>query len=246
MQSYHVRISAASRKKLEESKRQTGKSFSRLIDETLGVDEYTVSDEQINEWVQEGEFTSPPKVKPTKPYSPLPKPCPAVIDAQILMCWQHEARRRFRRNKKTSAAIESISLTRKELLKAVRQKIRLGYYPIKADAPIQLDSKRRTWGEVYPKWFKNHQKNRSEFEIYFDNRLAALIKQGLLSRVEDGLYKLNALYPGRKYLKEWAVIAAVTLLPPQEGLDIPHIVKVYPVASALRHASLLTFGGAEK
>ena len=60
MQSYHVRISAASRKRLEESKRQTGKSFSRLIDETLGVDENTLSDEQINEWVQEGEFTPPP------------------------------------------------------------------------------------------------------------------------------------------------------------------------------------------
>ena len=162
------------------------------------------------------------------------------------MCWQHEAHRRHRRDKKTPTAIESISLTRKELLKAVRQKIRRGYYPTKAHAPIQLDSKRRTWGEVYPKWFKNHQKNRSEFEIYFDNRLAALLRQGLLSRVEDGLYKLNALYPGRKYQKEWAVITAVTLLPPQEGLDIPHLVKVYPIASALRHASLLTFAGAAK
>ena len=172
----------------------------------------------------------PPEGKTTEPYSPLPKPCPAVIDAQILMCWQHKTRRRFRRNKKTFAAIESISLTRKELLKAVRQKIKLGYYPTKAHAPVQLDANHRTWGEVYPKWFKNHQKNRSEFEIYFDNRLAALVKQGLLSRVEDGLYKLITLYQGREYQKDWDVITAVTLLPPQEGLDIPHMLKVRPVA----------------
>ena len=240
MQSYHIRISAGSRKRLEESKRKTGKSFSRLIDETLGIDEYTLSDEQINEWVQEGAFTSPPKVKPAKTYSPLPKPCPAVIDAQILMCWQHEAGRRFRRNQ-ASAAIEGISLARKELITAVRQKIKLGYYPTKAHAPVQLDSKRRTWGEVYPKWFKNHQKNRSEFEIYFDNRLLALVKQELLSRIEDGLYKLNSLYPVRGYQKEWVVINGVTLLPPQEGLDVPHLFKVRPVAKVFKHDSTLIF-----
>ena len=235
MQSYHVRISEASRKRLEESKRETGKSFSRLIDETLGVDEYTLSDGQINEWVREGEFTSPPKVNPTKPYSPLPKPCHAVIDAQILMCWQHEAGRRFRRNKNTSAAVESISLTRTELLKAVRQKIRLGYYPTKAHAPIQLSPQHRTWGEVYPGWFKNHQKSRSQFQIYFDNRLTALVKQGLLTRVEDGLYKMNSLYPERIYQNEWAVIRGVTLLPPQEGLAIPQLVKASLVGNDVKH-----------
>ena len=50
MASYHIRISEASRNRLEESRRQTGKSFGRLVDEALGIDEYTLSDEKINEW----------------------------------------------------------------------------------------------------------------------------------------------------------------------------------------------------
>jgi hypothetical protein len=86
-----------------------------------------------------------------------------------------------------------------------------------------LDSIHRTWGEVYPDWFKNHQNNRSEFEIYFDNRLAALLRQGLLSRVKGGLYKLNGICLGRKYDNEWTIIKGITLLPPQEGLEIPHM-----------------------
>ena len=224
MASYHIRISEASRNRLEESRRQTGKSFGRLIDEALGVDEYTVSDEKINEWVKEGESTSPPKVKPAKTYSPLPKPCSAIIDAQILMCWEHQKNRIYRNKRKPMDALGGISLTRKELLKAVRQKIKLGYYPRKAHAPIQLSPHHRTWGEVYPDWFKNHQKSRSQFQIYFDNRLTALVKQGLLTRVEDGLYKLNALYPEYRYQNEWAVIRGVTLLAPQEGLNITHMV----------------------
>ena len=175
MESYHIRISEASRKQLERLKQQTGKSFSCLIDETLDVDEYTLADEQINNWVKEGEFTSPPKVKPNKTYSPLPKPCSAVIDAQLLMCWRHEFTKRSRR-KKTSTDIDNIVLTRKELIRAVRQKINQGYFPQKADAPIQLDAKHRTWGEVYPEWFKNHQKSRSQSQIYFDNRLTALVQ----------------------------------------------------------------------
>ena len=244
MASTHVRISEASRNRLEESRKQTGKSFVRLVDEALGVDEYTSSDEKVVGWVKEGEFISPPKVKSAKTYSPLPKPCPAVIDAQILMCWEHQKNRIYRNKRKPTDVLGGITLTRKELLKAVRQKIRLGYYPIKADAPIQLDSKRRTWGEVYPEWFKNHQKSRSQFQIYFDNRLIALVKQGLLSRIQDGLFKLATLYPLHRYENQWAVIKGVTLLPPQKDLDIPHIMKASPVDKALTHESLLTLSHA--
>ena len=243
MPSYHIRISEASRKQLEQLKRQTGKSFSRLIDEALDVNECTLADEQINNWVKEGEFTSPPKVKPAKTYSPLPKPCPAVIDAQILMCWRHEFTKRSRR-KKTAAEINNIVFTRKELIRAVRQKINLGYYPQKTDAPIQLDAKHRTWGEVYPEWFKNNQKTRSKFQVYLDNRLIALVKQGLISRLEDGFFKLSALYPLHRYENEWAVIRGVTLLPPQKGLDIPHIMNASPVGKALKHEPLLALSHA--
>ena len=244
MESYHIRISEASRKQLEQLKRQTGKSFSRLIDEALDVNEYTLADEQINHWVKEGVFTSPPKVKPNKTYSPLPKPCPAVIDSQILMCWQHEFSKRSR-SKKTHADIANISLTRKELIKAVRQKTRMGNYPQKADAPIQLDATHRSWGESYPEWFKNNQKSRSQFQIYFDNRLIALVKQGLLSRVQDGLFKVAALYPLHRYENQWAVIKGVTLLPPQKNLDIPHIMNASPVGKAVTHESLLAFSYAK-
>ena len=118
MESYHIRISEASRKQLEQLKRQTGKSFSRLIDETLDVNEYTLSDEQINHWVKEGEFTSPPKVKPAKTYSPLPKPCPAVIDAQILWCWKHEFNKRSRRKKTFTQIIKLLILKNIEFQEA--------------------------------------------------------------------------------------------------------------------------------
>ena len=240
MASYHIRISEASRNRLEKSRRQTGKSFGRLIDEALGVDEFTVSDEKINEWVKEGESTSPPKVKPAKTYSPLPKPCSAIIDAQILMCWEHQKNRIYRDRRHPTDVLGDISLTRKELLKAVRQKIKLGYYPRKAHAPIQLSPHHRTWGEVYPDWFKNHQKARSQFETYFDNRLIALVKQGILSRVQDGHYKLNALYPERRYQNEWAAIKGITLLAPQEGLNIPKLVTASPIVNNVKHENYVS------
>lgn len=223
MASSHIRISEASRTLLEDAREQTGKSYVRLLDEALGIDAYTLADTQINEWVRDGEFTKSPETKPATSYSPLPKPTPAVIDAQILMCWEHQKDRIYVNRHKPADALKDISLTRKELLKAVRQKMKLGYYPTKAHAPLQLDSTQRTWGEVYPDWFKQHQKRRSQFQIYFDNRLTALVKQGLLQRVEDGLYKLNALYPERMHQNTWAAIRGITLLPPQEGLEIPHM-----------------------
>ena len=222
MQTYHVRVSQASRNNLEESKRQTGKSFVRLIDDALGVDEYTIVDATIDEWVREGKFTLPPKVRPTHSHSSLLKPCSTIIDAQILMCWRYESLR-LSKPKKTAVHLGRITLTRKKLIRAVRQKIRLGYYPVKSKTPVQSDSKYRTWGEVYLEWFKHHRKNRSEFCIYFDNRLTALVKQGFLFRTEPGLYKLSSLYPLRRYRNEWAVIEGVTLLPPQKELNIPNI-----------------------
>lgn len=76
-------------------------------------------------------------------------------------------------------------------------------------------------------------------QIYFDNRLTALVKQGLLTRVGDGLYKMNSLYPERRYQNEWAVIRGVTLLPPQEGLSIPQLVKVSPAGIDVKHDTYL-------
>ena len=68
-----------------------------------------------------------------------------------------------------------------------------------------------------------------------------LVKQGLLSRLEEGLFKLSTLYPLHRYENEWAVIRGVTLLPPQKGLDIPHIMSASPVGKAVTHESLLAF-----
>ena len=158
------------------------------------------------------------------------------------MCWEHQKNRIYRNRHKPTDVLGDISLTRKELLKAVRQKIKLGYYPTKANAPIQLSPHHRTWGEVYPDWFKNHQKSRSQFETYFDNRLIALVKQGILSRVQDGHYKLNALYPERRYQNEWAAIKGITLLAPQEGLAIPKLVTATPIVNDVKHENYLAIG----
>ena len=235
-----IRISEASRKRLEDSKRETGKSFVNLVDDVLGVDEYTLRDEELNEWVQQDDSPSPPPVSPTRAYAPLPKPSPAVIDAQLLMCWQHELNRRSK--KKNATKIQDILLSRKELLRAVRQKIRLGYYPTKPHAPVQPDSDHITWATLYPQWFKNNHKSRSAFQVFCDNRLASLVKQGFLRRVEDGLYRLSSLYPLYQYKNEWAAITGVTLLPPQQGLEIPRLVSITPTAQRLRHGDSLIFG----
>ena len=69
----------------------------------------------------------------------------------------------------------------------------------------------------------------------------ALVKQGFISRLEDGLFKLSTLHPLHKYDNEWAVIREVTLLPPQKGLDIPHIMSASPVGKAVTRESLLAF-----
>ena len=236
-----IRISEASRKKLEDSKRQTGKSFVNLIDDVLGVDEYTLLDEGVHEWVTQHNAPFPPSVSPTRSYSPLPKPSPAVIDAQLLMCWQHELHRRSK-NKKTITNIKDIVLSRKELLRAVRQKMRLGYYPTKAQAPVQTDSDYTTWATLYPQWFRNHQKSKSSFQVSCDNRLASLVKQGFLTRIEDGLYQLSSLYPLYQYQNAWIAITGVTLLPPQQGLEIPRLATITPIVHTLHHESSLTFG----
>ncbi|HJO59263.1 MAG: hypothetical protein QGE99_04430 [SAR202 cluster bacterium] len=50
---------------------------------------------------------------------------------------------------------------------------------------------------------------------------------------------MNSLYPERRYQNEWAVIRGVTLLPPQEGLSIPQLVKVSPAGIDVKHDTYL-------
>ena len=64
----------------------------------------------------------------------------------------------------------------------------------------------------------------------------------ILARVQDGLYKLNALYPEYRYQNEWAAIKGITLLAPQEGLAIPKLVTANPIVNDVEHENYLAIG----
>ena len=93
------------------------------------------------------------------------KPPSAIIDASILYSFKQLGK----------------TLTRKEIKEAVITMMQESKYPT-------------TWAEVYSSWWKNYQRNKSKFELDFDNRLRRLVKDQLISNEpKSGKYSLNNL-----------------------------------------------------
>ena len=81
------------------------------------------------------------------------KPPSAIIDASILYSFKQLAKK---------------TLTRTEIKESVIKMMQESKYP-------------NTWANVYFRWWENYQRNKSKFELDFDNRLRRLVKDKLIS-----------------------------------------------------------------
>ena len=105
------------------------------------------------------------------------KPPSAIIDASILYSFKQLAKK---------------TLTRKEIKESVITMMQESKYPT-------------TWARVYHRWWKNYQKNKSKFELDFDNRLRRLVKDQLISNEpKSGEYSHNLTTKHWEYVKQLA------------------------------------------
>ena len=81
------------------------------------------------------------------------KPPSTIIDACILYSFKQLGKK---------------TLTRKDIKDAVITMMQESEYPT-------------TWSKVYSNWWENYQRNKSKFELDFDNRLRRLVKDNLIS-----------------------------------------------------------------
>ena len=81
------------------------------------------------------------------------KPPSTIIDACILYSFKQLGKK---------------TLTRKDIKDAVITMMQESEYPT-------------TWSKVYSNWWVNYQRNKSKFELDFDNRLRRLVKDNLIS-----------------------------------------------------------------
>lgn len=208
------RISKKAHAHLEKTSKQTGLSFTQIIDIILGFqdtsDKKAFKQSAIGEaletpWVKDAIKTSA-TVKIPRKYSRVPKPDAASMDSAILICWIYNP--------------EPEVKSRLELLSAVRLKMTQGYYPVEAASPTFINDKHTSWSAVYPEFFKDHEKAHSPFGKYFDNRIRALINNGLIIGVAIGntaMYRLiGELDPDHRDL-----VWAISKISPQPGLTIP-------------------------
>ena len=99
------------------------------------------------------------------PTKPTKPPSP-IIDASILYSFKQLAKK---------------TLTRTELKESVIKMMQESKYP-------------NTWANVYFRWWKNYKRNKSKFELDFDNRLRRLVKDQLISNEpKSGEYSINNL-----------------------------------------------------
>jgi hypothetical protein len=92
------------------------------------------------------------------------KPPSAIIDASILYSFKQLGKK---------------TLTRKDIKDAVINMMQESTYPT-------------TWSRVYHLWWENYQRNKSKFELDFDNRLRRLVKDKLISNEpKSGEYSHN-------------------------------------------------------
>jgi len=90
-------------------------------------------------------------VRNSIPTKPTKPPSP-IIDACILYSFKQLGKK---------------TLTRKDIKDAVINMMQKSTYPT-------------TWSRVYPIWWENYQRNKSKFELDFDNRLRRLVKDNLI------------------------------------------------------------------
>ena len=105
------------------------------------------------------------------------KPPSAIIDASILYSFKQLGKKK---------------LTRKDIKAAVITMMQESNYPT-------------TWAGIYDRWWENHSRNKSKFELDFDNRLRRLVKDGLISnKAKSGEYSHNLTTKHWDYVEQLA------------------------------------------
>ena len=234
---HSLQISAAAYRKLSTLVDSSGLSYTEFVDHLLDIGE-TESLSKVNEFHLDRD-----KIE-TSIRDSIPKPPQAVMDTSILMCWKNHTEHDYEywvgSNFTRREIIFAVSyhLTKNiDISLEYRKSIMANSFGIddKIESPVKqktvnpfkktaaqenVTKANTTWAALYPTFFKHHLNNRSNFEIYCDNRLNALVKKGYIVRTDDGLYSIN-----KNGLSEtdWTIIQGVYNLSPQKHLNIPRL-----------------------
>ena len=230
---HSLQISREAYQTLSQLTESSGVSYTELIDHLLGI--------------KKNQSLSKP-VSVTKVKSSLrnstPKPPQAVIDTSILMCWRNYTERDYeywvgsdftRREIIIAASYHltkniNLSLEYRKFIMAnsftIDDKISSSDKPKTINpfkkSPVKetISTINQTWADIYPRFFKDHLNHKSNFQIYFDNRLNALVKKNYIVRRDDGLYSINK---NGLTTTDWTVIQGVYNLSAQKHLNIPQL-----------------------
>jgi len=171
-----VRISNETKAALDKHQKVSGsKSVNDAIANLLGID------------------TSKPKAKKIRRiYKEHTGVTPAIIDAAILRCWEHEAVRWQEQKtyfRGSLAEASSIDKSRAEINNAVREAMERTY------------SNGTTWMSLYPIWYKE------SLEDYINDRLQSLKAKGFIDNSTKGVWTMvsNVIES-----EEWDLLRLVT------------------------------------
>ena len=188
----HIRVTQEIKAALDKHQKAIGsKSANDSIANLLGID------------------TSKPKAKKIRRiYKEHTGVTPAIIDAAILRCWEHEAVRWQEQKtyfRGSLAEASSIDKSRAEINNAVREAMERTY------------SNGTTWMSIYPRWYKE------SLETYVDGRLQSLKAKGFINNSKKGVWTMSwsAITP-----EEVVFLRLVTeYIEPHKQLNIPQLLK---------------------
>ena len=234
---HSLQISPSAYRKLSRLVDSSGLSYTEFVDYLLGIGE-TQSLSKVDDLHLDRDQIE------TSIRDSIPKPPKAVMDTSILMCWKNHTEQdyeywvgsNFTRHEIIFAV--SYHLTKNiDISLEYRKSIIANSFGIddKNQSPVKqktvnpfkktaaeenVITANTTWADVYPTFFKRHLDNRSNFEIYCDNRLNALVKKGYIVRTDDGIYSINK---NGLTATDWTIIHGVYNLSPQKDLNIPRL-----------------------
>ncbi len=167
-------------------------------------------------------------------YQKLEKPPFALIDTEILLCWETDSLthwRHYKASKSSKYAANKlpdkwVTKERVELIGAVRQKMKTGYSheEKQENMNFHLDPEENTWAKLFPKWFALNDYEKQSLSRTVDDRISALVNKGFIEqqprerRVQvRGQYRMNliAINP-----YEWKMLRGISYLPPQKHLHL--------------------------
>jgi hypothetical protein len=234
---HSLQISPAAYQKLSALADSSGVSYTEFVDHLLGIKKSESLSNKMEVGVDHNKIGNSIR-------DSIAKPPQEVMDSSILMCWRNHTEYDYEywvgSNFTRREIIVSVSyhLTKNiDFSLEYRKFIMANSFGI--DDKIQSTAKQRTvnpfkktaeeenvlqkistWANLYPTFFKHYLNNRSNFEIYCDNRLNALVKKGYIVRTDDGLYSINK---NGLTATDWTVIQGVYNLLPQKHLNIPRL-----------------------